>query len=264
MEEDEKGMRDKRGGRQVRLVKEYNKRNLKVMIFLAICLCFFILNNIITYNNVNKLINENKQLKSNNVKPDIGEQSKSIHAKGVENQKNQFGEKLDKLLIEKEQLKKLNDELAEDNISLQNSLKIAAAVGIKPRNYEHPPQISSRSGIRKEQYLGKFRGTAYTPTKEECGNNRGITASGKPIIPGTTIAVDTRYWPIGTVFYIKGIGYVTAMDTGGAVKGKKRFDFAVFDRKFANALGTREWDVYLIKRGSGRVDVNFLKELSDN
>jgi 3D (Asp-Asp-Asp) domain-containing protein len=275
--EDEKKLIEAREKRQIKLIKEYNKKKVRAILMLIVCLCFLILNNIVTYKNVNSLAFENKSLKNNiqqvsvnnsNTKPSIKEPQVNEQIKNDENKSQRMiagkemlslNKNLSKLLKEKEELKKLNNELNEDNISLQNSLKVAAAVGIKPRNYENPPQISSRSGIRKEQYLGKFKGTAYTPSKEECGNNKGITASGKPIIPGTTIAVDTKYWSIGTIFYIKGIGYVTAMDTGGGVKGKNRFDFAVFDKKFANALGTKQWDVYLVKRGNGTVDINFNK-----
>ena len=74
----------------------------------------------------------------------------------------------------------------------------------------------------------------------------GLTASGKPIVAGVSIAVDTRYWKLGTEFYIEGLGYVVAMDTGSAVKGKYRFDYAVFDKDFAWELGRRDWKVYKV------------------
>ena len=56
------------------------------------------------------------------------------------------------------------------------------------------------------------------------------------------------------MFYIRGLGYAVAMDTGSAIKGRNRFDFAVFDKNFANSLGARYWDVYLVKLGKGNVD----------
>jgi len=153
-----------------------------------------------------------------------------------------------------DELKRKNKELTEDNIALQNSIKMAASAGIKPQNYNTFNGISSRGEIDRGTYLGKFLGTAYTPCKEECGSNKGITYSGKPIIPGISIAIDNRYWPFGTVFYIRGLGYAVAMDAGSAVKGKYRFDFAVFDKKFAYALGSRYWQVYLVRMGNGKVD----------
>lgn len=157
-----------------------------------------------------------------------------------------------------DELMKRNKELTDDNIALQNSLKMAAAAGIKPQNYTKFEGLNSRSEIDRGNYIGKFLGTAYTPSKDECGNNKGITNSGKPIIPGISVAVDSRYWPFGTVFYIKGLGYAVAMDTGNAIKGKYRFDFSVFDKKFARTLGSRKWDVYLVRLGKGDVsDISF-------
>lgn len=147
-----------------------------------------------------------------------------------------------------------NRELTEDNIELQNTLKMAAAAGIKPQNYTTFDGLSSRGSIDRGSYIGEFLGTAYTPSVEECGNDKGITNSGEPIIPGISIAIDKQYWPFGTIFYIKGLGYAVAMDTGSAIKGKYRFDFAVFDKKFAETLGSRKWDVYLVKLGNGTVE----------
>ncbi|MCX7843209.1 MAG: 3D domain-containing protein [Clostridia bacterium] len=169
------------------------------------------------------------------------------------------------ILRQMEEIKKTNEELArknkelvDDNIALQNSLKKAAAVGIKPQNYTNFDGISSRGELDRGSYLGKFLGTAYTPSADECGNNKGITNSGKPIVPGISVAVDKNHWPYGTVFYIKGLGYAVAMDTGSAIKGQKRFDFAVFDKNFAKNLGSKQWDVYLVKMGKGYVeDIKF-------
>jgi len=158
------------------------------------------------------------------------------------------------LMEKNKQLEEQNKELVQDNIELQNTLKKAASVGIKPQSYTEFQGLSDRGSIERGQYLGKFLGTAYTPCAAECGNDLGITNSGKPIIPGVSIAVDKNYWPFGTVFYIKGLGYAVAMDTGSAIKGRNRFDFAVFDKNFANKLGSTYYDVYLVKMGNGKVE----------
>lgn len=169
-------------------------------------------------------------------------------------QNDEILKQMEEIKRQNDELMKKNRELIEDNLALQNSLKMAASAGIKPQNYTKFNGFSSRGGFDRGKYIGKFLGTAYTPSKEECGNDKGITNSGKPIIPGVSIAIDNRYWPFGTVFYIKGLGYAVAMDTGSAIKGKYRFDFSVFDKKFAKILGTREWDVYLVKMGKGYVE----------
>ena len=166
------------------------------------------------------------------------------------------------LFRQMEDLKKQNSELSkqvkdlsDDNIALQNSLKMAASVGVKPQNYSIFEGIEPSDTLSRGKYIGKFLGTAYTPSKEECGNDKGITKSGKPIIPGISIAIDNKYWPFGTVFYIKSLGNTVAMDTGSAIKGKYRFDFSVLDKEFAKLLGSRKWEVYLVKMGNGKVEI---------
>lgn len=163
-------------------------------------------------------------------------------------------ELIEELKNKNEELEKINQELVEDNVELQNSLKTAASIGIKPQSYTDFEGISTRGNIEKGEYIGRFLGTFYTPSMDECGNNKGITRSGHPIIPGISIAIDKEYWPFGTVFYIKGLGYAVAMDTGSDIKGKYRFDFAVFDKNFATQMGKEYWDVYLIKLGDGNVE----------
>lgn len=160
---------------------------------------------------------------------------------------------LDIIKKQNSELSKQIKDLVNDNVALQNTLKMAASVGVKPQSYSVFKGLASRNTISRGKYVGEFLGTAYTPSKEECGNNKGITKSGNPVMPGVSIAIDNRYWPFGTVFYIKGLGYTVAMDTGSAIKGKYRFDFSVFDKKFAQQLGSRKWDVYLVKLGTGNV-----------
>ena len=43
------------------------------------------------------------------------------------------------------------------------------------------------------------------------------------------------------------------MDTGSAIKGKYRFDFSVLDKEFAQQLGSRKWEVYLVRLGKGNI-----------
>lgn len=164
---------------------------------------------------------------------------------------------IDSLKQKNQQLEAAQKELAGDNLELQKSLKKAASVGVTPQSYKIYKGGTLETST-KGKYLGKFLGTAYTPSSEECGNNKGITSSGLPIVPGVSVAVDRKHWPYGTVFYIKGLGYTVAMDTGSAIKGKKRFDFAVLDKKFAYELGEEYYDVYLVKLGNGKIDESIM------
>ena len=238
--------------RTLKNMKKSSAKNIVLIFVMLLCIVILILNNLKTYSTCGMLAYQIEEMKKKHAEPKVVVKE-NINKKITPQINPKSNEKVNKLLAENEYLKKINKNISEDNVSLQNSLKIAAMVGVKPQNYTRPSTITSRSMRERWKHLGKFMGTAYTPSSSECGNNKGITYSGKPIIPGTTIAVDTKYWPIGTVFYVKGIGYVTAMDTGNAVKGKNRFDFAVFDKKFAYALGTRNWDVYLVRMGKGRI-----------
>lgn len=248
--------------------KTANKKRNKTLFILIVLMFFLVANNFIIYNwyhrakhqykdtflRVQSISEENVNLQAFN------ETLKSDYALLMENyskvlkQYEEILKQLEELKAKNEDLERANSELVNDNIELQNSLKKAASVGIKPQSYTEFNGISTRSAIDRGEYIGKFLGTAYTPCTEECGNNKGITNSGKPIIPGVSIAVDKNYWPFGTVFYIKGLGYAVAMDTGSAIKGKYRFDFAVFDKNFAKQLGTNYWDVYLVKLGNGKVE----------
>ncbi len=165
----------------------------------------------------------------------------------IAKEKEDADEELAQRLDEAELVLQNNLYLVEQNIKLQNYIKEAANAGIKPKNYGKSEEVTEAVDYSKLEYVGEFEGTAYTPSAAECGNDLGITASGKPIIPGVSIAVDTKYWKMGTKFYIEGLGYVVAMDTGGAIKGKYRFDYAVFDRQYALQLGRRKYQVYLVK-----------------
>ena len=179
---------------------------------------------------------------------DYNSKSESLNTvfEELETQRQEFENHKDEILSNAELVAKNNQKLIEENINLQNTILKAASTGITPDNYNISDGTQSAVDYSKLEYLGEFEGTAYTPSPEECSSSAGLTASGKAIMPGVSIAVDTAYWPLGTQFYIEGLGYVEAMDTGSAVKGKYRFDYAVFDKDFAIKLGRKKWKVYLV------------------
>ncbi len=239
-----------------------------VILLMFIMVSALCINNYVTFKNYNNTKNELYKVVQTAKTSVNNQQNATQKSMNLQNENNAIKDQYNKILAQNseilkqmnqiktqnEELVRKNKDLTDDNIALQNSLKSAAAAGIKPQNYTSFNGITSRGSIERGKYLGKFYGTAYTPSKDECGNNAGITNSGEPIIPGISIAIDNKYWPFGTVFYIRGLGYAVAMDTGSAIKGRNRFDFAVFDKNFANSLGARYWDVYLVKLGKGNVD----------
>lgn len=176
----------------------------------------------------------------------FAKQELEVQKNEVEQQKEQVEIERNQVLSDAELIAQTNLYLVEQNIKLQNTLKDAASVGVKPANYEDADTVNTAVDYSKLEYIGEFEGTAYTPSVEECSNSLGYTASGKPIIAGVSIAVDNKYWKFGTKFYIEGLGFVVAMDTGSMVKGKYRFDYAVFDKDYALKLGRKNWKVYLV------------------
>lgn len=78
----------------------------------------------------------------------------------------------------------------------------------------------------RKTYAGEFYLTKYAATVEQCGNDLGITASGKKVTTNPvcwTVAVDPKVIPLGTFLMIDLPGYegviFEATDTGSAIKG---------------------------------------------
>lgn len=89
-----------------------------------------------------------------------------------------------------------------------------------------------------------FEATAYTRSAEE-ETLDGITASGTIVNRGTT-SVDPEVIPLGTKLYIEGYGYATALDTGGAIKGK-HIDLYMDTKEEAFKWGRKDVKVTIIK-----------------
>ena len=110
-----------------------------------------------------------------------------------------------------------------------------------------PSQQVSRGYTPQKELIGEFRLTFYSPSADETDNSPFITATGARVKPGITVAVDPRYWKLGTEFYIEGYGYVIADDTGSKIKGPHTMDVCVptKDEAFKNGIQYRE--VWIVK-----------------
>lgn len=97
------------------------------------------------------------------------------------------------------------------------------------------------------ELLGSFKISAYTPDPSENGGST-VTATGRSLAGNewSIVAVDPSYWRYGTKFYIEGVGYVSAQDCGGAIKGSNRFDLLVPYGQ-ADSWGIQYRNVYLVK-----------------
>lgn len=100
-------------------------------------------------------------------------------------------------------------------------------------------------------YLGIFTSTAYCIENYHhiCNNgNPSATANGSRAIPYQTVAVDPKIIPLGSKLKIEVDGqvyYVTANDTGGAIKGNK-IDMVCPTHSEALQWGRKQVEVYLL------------------
>lgn len=93
---------------------------------------------------------------------------------------------------------------------------IETSTSVKPLRHFEPYTL---------EYVGKFYLTMYAATVEQCGNDLGITASGRKCTEDPTcwtVAVDPSVIPLGTYLKIDLEGYediiFRADDTGGDIK----------------------------------------------
>ena len=99
------------------------------------------------------------------------------------------------------------------------------------------------------EYVGTFYITMYAATTEQCGNDLGITASGRKVTDDPTchtVAVDPKVIPLGSYLIIEGYEGIIfrADDTGSAING---YDIDIFttseseSKTFNNQSGVKVW-----------------------
>ena len=109
---------------------------------------------------------------------------------------------------------------------------------------ETEPEIIT--DVEEWESLGRFKLTYYCPCRKCNGKWAGkATASGEPLKPGTTIAVDPRVIPLGTVVRIGEHEFI-AQDTGSGIKGK-RIDICLEDHGECLEAGVQYSEV-LVRR----------------
>lgn len=111
--------------------------------------------------------------------------------------------------------------------------------------------------------------TGYSAGKESTGKTPGhpeygITYSGVKVRKDTfsTIAADTRVFPLGTVLYIPGYGFGVVADTGSKIKGHKIDLYFKTKSQVYEQWGKKTVRVYVLKRGEGKVTEAMLDRLN--
>jgi 3D (Asp-Asp-Asp) domain-containing protein len=113
--------------------------------------------------------------------------------------------------------------------------------------------------------------TGYTAGVESTGKDPsspqyGITFSGVKVKRDlySTIAADTRVFPIGTILFIPGYGYGVVADTGSAIKGNRLDLYYETVKDVYNQWGKKSLNVYIIEMGQGKLTEKTLKDLNEN
>ena len=108
---------------------------------------------------------------------------------------------------------------------------------------EETPIIEEEEEEIESKYLGEYKITYYCACMKCCGKTNGITASGKKVEAGVTVAAPKEF-PFGTKLLINGHIY-TVQDRGGAIKNK-RIDIYCETHEEALKNGVDYYDVYEI------------------
>jgi 3D (Asp-Asp-Asp) domain-containing protein len=151
-----------------------------------------------------------------------------------------------------------------------------------PRPYvgtkQQPTKINGeprRIVPKSVSYLDAFKSievmaTGYTAGVESTGKGPnhpqyGITFSGVKVRKSvvSTIAADTKVFPLGTLLYIPGYGYGIVADTGSAIKGNKIDLFFLNKKEVYAHWGKKKVNVYVLKKGEGKVTEAMLDHLNE-
>lgn len=111
--------------------------------------------------------------------------------------------------------------------------------------------------------------TGYTAGVESTGKRPGhpqygITYSGVKVRRDqvSTIAADTRLFPIGTLLYIPGYGYGVVADTGSAIKGKRIDLYFETIKQVYEQWGKRTVHVEVLRMGTGKLSQAWLNKIN--
>lgn len=137
--------------------------------------------------------------------------------------------------------KKENSEEIQNNNSIKSSGEnFITSVYIAEINLQ---KIAKFERNRLTNYASHPKGgfvinaSAYTAAADECGKSNGVTASGKKVTEGRTLACPKGF-AFGTKIQIDGMGMYVCEDRGGAINGN-HFDVYMQTKKQAFAFGRK-------------------------
>jgi len=150
-----------------------------------------------------------------------------------------------------EQKSKSEPNTTEDKIASVNDNFIASSYvpEVNPKKLAYFEQWRKKVKLIDYSRLPKgdftMNASAYTAAADECGKSDGITASGRKVTEGRTLACPPGY-VFGTKVEIDGMGTYVCEDRGGAIKGN-HFDIYMETKKQAFAFGRRNLIARVVK-----------------
>ncbi|MCL6459902.1 MAG: 3D domain-containing protein [Gorillibacterium sp.] len=150
---------------------------------------------------------------------------------------------------------------------------------VKDASAAPPSPVSSEDGAEevfsftflKREHFQAFEvmATGYYAGRESTGKSPGhpgygITFSGVKVRKATfsTVAADTKLFPLGTILYIPGYGYGVVADTGNAIKGNKIDLYFETKDQVYELWGKKKVQVSVLRRGDGWVTEEMLDQLN--
>ncbi|MEC2061292.1 MULTISPECIES: stationary phase survival protein SpsC [Bacillus] len=121
-----------------------------------------------------------------------------------------------------------------------------------------------------EYPVQRVTATGYTAGVESTGKNPGdplygLTYSGVKVKRDlySTVAADPSVFPIGTILFIPNYGLGVVADTGSAIKGNRLDLYFETVKDVYNEWGKKTLDVYVIKKGTGKITEDELEKLNE-
>lgn len=149
-------------------------------------------------------------------------------------------------------LTKRTDSIVDSKGTITTVIELPAYNPPKPKAIAATSSDTASASVETGAFLGTFTSTAYCVENYHhiCNNgNPSKTAMGTRPIPYKTIAVDPRVIKLGTKLKLQDssgkVYYVTATDTGGAIKGKK-IDMVVDSHNGALNWGRRSVKIWKV------------------
>lgn len=152
----------------------------------------------------------------------------------------------------------------------QHALEVESSV--RPATVDVTEQVSELEQIQQIYESVEVVATGYYAGWESTGKDPGhpqygITYSGVEVRRDpnsiSTIAADLNTFPLGTLLYIPGYGYGVVTDIGGAIQGNKIDLYFHTKDDVYTKWGKKTLDVYIIKRGDGKVTEEMMLDLSE-